>query len=216
MTISFGPPPGPGLPAGPPGADWSTWLRSQLFERRIVLLRGPLDDELAGHAAAELMMLDATGDEPVALHVDSGGGPLHAALSVMDTIDLLGVPVTVTCVGRAEGSAVGVVAAAERRFAAPHARFHLAEPSSSVTGSAADLHHWAQHHQVQLERFVERMAQATGRNGEHIEADMAAGRWLSAEEAVEYGLVDQIWQSGRDRRVDPRPRPPLGFGRPPW
>jgi ATP-dependent Clp protease protease subunit len=135
-------------------------------------------------------------------------------LSVVDTIDLLGVPVVATCVGRAEGSAVGVVAAAERRFAAPHARFRLAEPSSSVTGNAAGLHHWAQHHQAQLDRFVERLAQATGRPGEHIEADLDAGTWLSAQEAVNYGLVDQIWQPGRDRGWEEAPRQPLGFGRP--
>ncbi len=72
------------------------------------------------------------------------------------TIDLLGVPVETVCVGRAEGSAVGVVAAAPRRQAARHARFRLSEPTSSVAGRAAELDAWAEHHQAQLARFAER------------------------------------------------------------
>ena len=68
-------------------------LRAQLFERRIVFLRGALDDALAGDVAAQLMTLDASGDDPVQLHVDSPGGPLEPAFVLIDTIGLLGVPV---------------------------------------------------------------------------------------------------------------------------
>ncbi|MDQ2728070.1 MAG: ATP-dependent Clp protease proteolytic subunit [Actinomycetota bacterium] len=202
-----------GSPIGDPSpADgggtgpWMDRLHAQLAEQRIVLLRGELDDDLAGRVTAELIMLDASGDAPVTLHVDSGGGPIHAAFSVIDTIDLLGVPVETVCVGRAEGSAVGVVAAAPSRQAARHARFRLSEPSSSVAGRAVELAAWAEHHQAQLARFVERLAAATGRAGEHVEADLSVGRWLDAPAAVSYGLVDRLWEPGtRDRRS-------LGFG----
>jgi ATP-dependent Clp protease protease subunit len=175
---------------------WPEALRARLFEQRIVSLRGPLDDEVAGLACAELMTLDASGDGAVTLFVDSGEGTLSAAFAVMDTIDLLGVPVHATCLGRADGPAVGVLAVAQRRRAAPHARFHLTAPGFTVAGTAGDLERWATHHQQQLDSFVSRLSEATKRPLEHVEADVFAGRYLTAEEAVAYGLIDEIWSRG--------------------
>jgi ATP-dependent Clp protease, protease subunit len=192
---------------------WPEALRARLFEQRIVSLRGPLTDEVAGLACAELMTLDASGDSAITLFVDSGEATLSAAFSVMDTIDLLGVPVHATCVGRADGAVVGIMAVAHRRRAARHSRFHLCAPQSSVSGSAADLERWATHHQQQLDNFVARLSEATQRPLEHVEADVYQGRYLSAEEAVAYGLIDEIWQSERSGSSPPD-RPPLGF-RPP-
>jgi ATP-dependent Clp protease protease subunit len=127
-------------------------------------------------------------------------------------MDLLGVPVHLTCLGRAQGAAVGIVAAGARRSAAPHAQFHLSEPDVSVSGTASQLAVWAEHHRAQLGRFVQRLAEATGRPAEHLEADLSIGRWLDAEEALHYGLVDSIWGPvGTSGRVPP-PGPPRPFG----
>jgi ATP-dependent Clp protease protease subunit len=199
--------PGPESPSipGPAGSSWPEWVRGELYGRRIVLLRGELDDQLAGQVSAELMMLDASGDEAVMLHVDSPGGPLHAAFGLIDTMDLLGVPVETVCVGRAAGSAVGVVAAGARRYASPHAQLRLSEPDSSFSGSARDIESWAADHQRRLATYVQRLAAATERPAEHVEADLALGRWLTASEAVDYGLVDALWSA------PPPSSPRLGF-----
>src|SRR5580704_3098827 len=125
-------------------------LDAQLLDRRVVRLWGPLDDATVAKVCAEMMSLDATGDEAVQLYVGSTGGPVHSAMSLIDTMDLLGVPVHVTCLGRAEGAAVGVVAAGARRVAAPHAQFHLTEPEVSVSGNASQLAAWAEQHRVEL------------------------------------------------------------------
>jgi len=197
---------------GPPPLD------AQLLDRRVVRLWGALDDAAVAKACAEMMALDATGDEAVQLYIGSTGGAVHSAMSLIDTMDLLGVPVHVTCLGRAEGATVGVVAAGTRRVAAPHAQFHLTEPEVSVSGNASQLAAWAEHHRAELERFVERLARATGRPAEHLEADLSLGRWLNAEEAVRYGLVDEIWGPARGpgpRSNDPPtawPQRPFGFG----
>lgn len=200
-----------------PAGGGLSWVEARLLERRVVFLRGGLDDELVGRVAAELMMLDASGDDPVKLQLDSPGGSLQAGFSLMDTIEALGVAVHASCVGRAEGAAVGVFAVADRRLAAPHARFRLAEPPAAASGHAAALSQFADHHQAQLSRFVAVVARATGRPAEHVEADMAVGRWLGAEEAVAYGLADGIWETPRQPRGAPedppggRRRPPFGF-----
>ena len=186
-----------GAPPAQPPWEPPGFLEAQLLEHRVVRLWGPLDDNTVGRACAELMALDATGDTAVQLYIGSGGGPLHLALALIDTIDLLGVPVHVTCLGRAEGAAIGVVAAGVRRVAAPHAQFHLSEPEVTASGNANQLAAWAEHHRSQFDRFVRRLAEATRRPAEHLEADLALGRWLDAEEALSYGLVDEVWAGGR-------------------
>lgn len=164
-----------------------------LLGLRVVRLWGPLDEVTVTEIAAQLMALDATGDAPVQLIVASNGGPLHLALSLVDTIDLLGVPVHVTCLGRVEGAAVLVVAAGHKRAAARHAQFRLCAPDVSAAGNASQFAAWAEQHRLELHSFTQRLAQACGRHYEHVEADLEAGRWLDADSAVAYGLVDEIW-----------------------
>ena len=197
-------------PTGGP-TEWQLRLRETMLAKRIVSVRGDMNEALAGQVALELMSLDASGDEHVTLYVDSGGGNLEAAFTVIDVIDLLGVPVHATCLGRAEGPAAAVVAVADRRFAAPHARFRLCEPVSEAHGSASDMRRFADQQRLQLERFVARLADATGRPAEHVEADVCNGRFLDATEALGYGLVDEIWTPTRNREDSDRDRGPLGF-----
>jgi ATP-dependent Clp protease, protease subunit len=210
-------PPGlPGLPGrpdagGPAGGstDWADSIRGRLFEHRTILLRGTLDDAVANQAAAELMTLDATGDSRITLHVDLAGGSLEAAFTVMDVIDLVGVPVHVLCSGRAEGAAVGVVAVAGRRAAAPHARFRLADPEGVMSGSATDLSRWADHHLAQLHRFHERIAAAVKKPAGKVAADFDERRYLTAAEALRYGLIDEI--AAPKGAVYPLPERTVGF-----
>jgi ATP-dependent Clp protease protease subunit len=186
-------------------------LHAGLLQQRTVTLRGQLDGRLAGHIAAQLMWLDGSGDTAVELVVDTPGGDLQSAFSVMDTIDLLGVPVHARCTGRVEGSGIGVIAACERRYATAHTQFHLCEPTVEVFGRASDLERSAQHHQHQLAELVARIVAATGRPGEHVEAELGTGRWMDARTAVDYGLIHEI--SGPRRGQDRPPgSPPMGFG----
>ena len=191
----------PGLPPlvqppaqgpNPTAGDWADTIRNRLFEHRTVLIRGVLDDAAATQAAAELMTLDATGDSRITVHLDAAGGTLEAAFAVMDVIDLLGVPVHVLCVGRAEGSAVGVLAVASRRASTPHARLRLSDPETTIAGSASDLARWAEHHVEQLGRFHQRVAQAVRRPVSEVADDFASGRYLNSQDAVAYGLIDEI------------------------
>ena len=198
MNASWYPPntsppqPPPGESAAQREGDWSAAVRGRLFDHRTILIRGVLDDDAATRAAAELMTLDATGDSRITVHLDAAGGTLEAAFAVMDVIDLLGVPVHVLCVGRAEGSAVGVLAVSSRRASTPHARIRLSDPEATMSGSASDLARWAEHHIEQLRRFHQRVAQAVRRPIADVAADFASGRYLSPPDAVAYGLIDEI------------------------
>ena len=184
----------------PPPSNLPDFLRASLFAQRIVLVSGVLDAETAGDVAASLMTLDALGDDRITLRLDCGDGSLEGAFTLIDTIDLLGVPVDVMCVGMAGGPAAGVLAVGDRRLITPHGRVHLCEPTVQMAGRAVDLQHWSQHYQSQLEQLQHRLADATGQPFEHIEADMQRRRYLDAEEALSYGLVDEIVTPASKRR----------------
>lgn len=178
----------------PEGSDW---LEGHMFDRRIVTLRGPLDDLGATRVASQLMTLDATGDEAVQLQLDSPGGSLEACFSVVDVIDVLGVPVHVTCLGRVEGPAVLIAAVCGRRRAMEHTRFRLSDPDVAFEAPARHLGSLVEFHKQSYLRYHERLAQAVGRPTEAVAEACQEGRYLSAAEAIKFGLIDEIVRSRR-------------------
>jgi ATP-dependent Clp protease, protease subunit len=171
-------------------------LQSAMLGRRVVFLRGRLDDALANAVIAQLLLvaqMDAS--TPVDVYVDSQGGSLAAALSVFDVLRTLSAPVSTRCVGAAGGAAVLVLAggAAGRRFALPHARIHLSHERLEVpAGSLGDLAGQTGQATQTRQRWQAALAGQCGHSAERIERDMTAGVWLSAAEARDYGIVDGI------------------------
>ena len=176
----------------PEPSDWGASLRARLFDQRVVFVTGALTDESAGHVAMELMTLDATGDSAVQLHLESPSGELGAALSVMDVIDTMGVPVTGVALGLVGGPVVGVFAACARRVAMPHARFHLCEPHSAFSGDARTIERWLEHRGRQWAQYCARFARALGRPEAEIAPWLADGPYLGADEARAAGLVHEV------------------------
>ena len=170
----------------------ASWLEERLFDRRIVLCRGILDDALAGRVAAQLMTLDALGDGAVELQLDCERASLETAWTLIDVIDLLGVSVNIVCAGRVEGAAVGLLTAGTRRTALPHTRFRLTDPELEISGRASELGALLDHHTARLDRLHERVALCTGRPVGDVAADFHAGRSLDATEALRYRLVNEI------------------------
>jgi len=169
------------------------WLQAQMFERRVVLLSGRLDDLLATAVATQLMTLDGSGDEGIQLHLNSAEGTLTAALTLMDTISALGVPVEAICTGRAKGPALGVLAVASRRLAAPHSSLRLHDPGLATEGTGDALSQALEQHRLQVDRFIEVVAGATRQPAERVEVDLSSGRHFDAQEALDYRLVDALW-----------------------
>jgi ATP-dependent Clp protease protease subunit len=174
------------------GMSLGGWLQEQLFERRIVLVTGRLDEDAAGRAAAALLALDAQGAQPIELHLDSPDGALGAVFVLIDTADSLRSPLRVLCRGEIGGPSIGVTTAADHRTATPHVRFHLSQPTAWFTGAPEEIASRNRHQQDLLWRLYGRLARRTGRPPEEIAEDMRRGRYLDAREALDYGLVDQI------------------------
>jgi ATP-dependent Clp protease protease subunit len=166
------------------------WLAERLLDQRVVTLSGELDTDAVNRAVAELALLDATGDDPVRLRLSGVGADLEGALTLVDALDLVGVPVHATSLGTLSGPAVAVLAVADRRVAGAHAMVRLCEPRAPRGVPGHEVEAWAAEHARQLRRLQERLAAACGRSVDEVAADMRAGRLLDAEEARAYGLVD--------------------------
>jgi ATP-dependent Clp protease, protease subunit len=202
----------PAASPGSPGwsvvvASGSDWLAERLLERRLAALAGELDRDAANQVVAELALLDASGDEPVSLRLSEVSADLDVALTIVDAMDLMGVQVQATCLGTISGAAVAILAVADRRTAGPHAVVHLREPrwSPPVAGRevvGADLEAHAHQHRRQLRLLQQRIAAACHRPVDTIANDMRAGRFLTAEQARDYGVIDTC-VSGAPRAQSP-------------
>lgn len=176
----------------------SAWLQQKLFERRIVLLTGRLDDPVVTDAAAALITLDAAGDEPIELHLDSPDGTLEAAFVLIDTLSVLHASVRAHCRGQVGGPVIGVLAAVRHRSATPHTRFRLTQPRTQFSGTPDQIASRTRQYRDLLWRLQARLAQVTGRPAEEIADDMRTGRYLDAREALDYGLIDEITTTARE------------------
>ena len=189
--------------------DWSQVLAQRLFEQRVVVLAGRLDDANASRVSAELMTLDAEGDTAISLRIDCGDGSVALALTLMDVIELLGVPVHALCMGQVGGPAVGVLSACGRRSSMPSTRFSLREPTTEMRARAREVEQWAQLRADEWSCFTERVAAAIGRTAAAVAEVFAAGAFMSAQEAMDFGLIDEICRPKGE--IHQMPGPPIGF-----
>lgn len=167
-------------------------VSERLYEQRIVLAHGELTPERATAWCAQLLTLGAIGREPITLHLSIPDGELGATLTLLDTLDSLTVEVTAVVAGRLGGPPVGLLTAVTHRQATPNSVLRLGEPRLAAVGTAEEVAAADEQGRRMLEALYRRLAELTGRDVEQIRADARAGRILSAEEAVEYGLVESV------------------------
>jgi ATP-dependent Clp protease, protease subunit len=167
-----------------------------LLGRRVVFLRGRLDDALATSVTAQLLLaaqMDSV--RPIEVYIDSPGGAIEAALMLYDVFQTLSAPVSTTCLGTAGGAAVLLLAAGApgRRAALPHARIHLTQEHLEVpAGTAGTVASQADQAVRTRARWQAALVNHIGHSAQRLDRDLTAGTWLSAAEARDYGLVDGI------------------------
>ena len=173
------------------------------------MAHGQLDDEAATRLCAQLLTLDAEGDEPIRFELQNLGAGLSAALTVMGVLDVVGVPVQARAAGQISGPALGVLAACGQRCAYPNAVFVLSEPTIEFDGTMMAITAREERTGPCWTRSISWSAEATGREVDEVRGDARAHRILTAGEAQRYGLLTE--QIERDR-APPRPRKTCGYG----
>ena len=168
---------------------------SRLLMDRIVFLGTPINDDVANIVIAQLLFLQADNPErDIHLYINSPGGSVSAGLAIYDTMQFLTAPVNTICMGMAASMGAFLLAAgrAGRRSALPHARMMIHQPSGGASGTAADIEIQAREILYLRSKMNELMAKHTGRPIELIERDIERDKFMSAEEAKGYGLIDNI------------------------
>jgi len=178
-------------PKGERGYD----IFSRLLMDRIVLLGTEVNDQVANVIIGQLLYLDMVDpDKEVRMYINSPGGSIYAGLAIIDTMQCMAAPVSTLCQGMAASMGAWILAAGEKghRHMLPHARVMIHQPSSGARGQASDIEIQANEVLYLKRQMNQMMAGFTGQSPEKIHADCDRDTFMSAEEAVAYGLVDDI------------------------
>jgi ATP-dependent Clp protease protease subunit len=170
--------------------EWPGRLYERLLNQRIVMAHGCLDGEAATRLCAQLLTLDAEGEGPIRLELHNLDADLSAALTVMGVLDTLRVPVTAYSGGRTSGPGLGVLASVGHRRAYPNAFFAMSEPKVSLDGPVTAVAAHEEQVRAMLAELYARLAEVTGHEVDEIRDDARRGRLLTAEQAIDYGLIE--------------------------
>jgi ATP-dependent Clp protease protease subunit len=174
---------------------------SRLLMDRIVILGSPINDDVANIIIAQLLFLDADNPEKdIYLYINSPGGIVSSGMAIYDTVQFLRAPVNTICMGMAASMAAFLLAAGRKgkRSALPHARIMIHQPSGGAQGTAADIEIQAKEILYLRRKMNDLFARHTGQTPEKIEADVDRDRFMSSEEALEYGIIDKVIQQKRE------------------
>ncbi len=169
---------------------------SRLLMDRIVFLGAPINDDVANIIIAQLLFLDAdNAEKDIYLYINSPGGVVSSGMAIYDTMQHLRAPINTICMGMAASMGSFLLAAgrAGKRSALPHARLMIHQPSGGTQGTATDIEIQAREILYLRRRINELYAHHTGQTVETIEKDMDRDRFMSAEEAKDYGLIDTVF-----------------------
>jgi ATP-dependent Clp protease protease subunit len=176
-------------------SDASSELFQRLLKERIIFLGSTVDQATANSICAQLILLEAEDhDRDISIYINSPGGSVTDGLAIYDTMQYVRCDVATICLGLAAsmGQFLLCAGAPGKRYALPHSRILMHQPSGAMQGQAADIAIQAEQIVYLKRMMAERIAMHTGQPVERIEADSDRDRWFTAEEAREYGFIDHV------------------------
>ncbi|WP_312516473.1 ATP-dependent Clp endopeptidase proteolytic subunit ClpP [Massilia sp.] len=173
-------------------------IYSRLLKERVIFLVGPVNDQMANLIVAQLLFLESENpDKDISLYINSPGGSVSAGLAIFDTMNFIKPDVSTLCTGLAASMGAFLLAAGAKgkRFSLPNSRVMIHQPSGGSQGMASDIEIQAKEILYLRERLARIMADNTGQSIEQIHKDTDRDRFMSAEESVEYGMIDKVLTS---------------------
>jgi ATP-dependent Clp protease protease subunit len=173
-------------------------IYSRLLKERVIFLVGPVEDHMANLVVAQLLFLESENpDKDIHLYINSPGGSVTAGLSIYDTMQFIKPDVSTMVIGQAASMGAFLLSggAKGKRYALPNARTMIHQPSGGARGQATDIDIQAREILIIRERLNRLMSEHTGQPIEVIERDTERDNFMSAQQSMEYGLIDQVLSS---------------------
>ncbi|VAX05211.1 ATP-dependent Clp protease proteolytic subunit [hydrothermal vent metagenome] len=173
-------------------------IYSRLLKERVIFLVGPVDDHVANVIVAQLLFLESENpDKDISFYINSPGGSVTAGLAIYDTMQFISCDVSTMCIGQAAsmGALLMTGGAKNKRFCLPHSRMMIHQPLGGVQGQAADIEIHAKEILLIRDRLNKIMATHTGQSLDAIAKDTDRDNFMSGEESVAYGLIDEVLNS---------------------
>lgn len=170
-------------------------IYSRLLKERVIFIVGPVEDHMANLVVAQLLFLESENpDKDIHIYINSPGGVVSAGLAIYDTMQFVKCDISTICIGQAAsmGALLLVGGAHEKRFALPHSRIMVHQPSAGFSGQATDVSIHANEVLELKAGLNDIMAKHTGKDVKQIEADLERDNFMSPEAAVEYGIIDTV------------------------
>jgi ATP-dependent Clp protease protease subunit len=179
------------------GMEPSADIYARLLKNRIVFLGSEVNDQVANFITAQMLYLEAEDPEKdIWLYINSPGGSVTAGMAIYDTMQFVSPDVGTICMGLGASMGQFLLCAGShgKRFALPHARIMMHQPSAGMQGQASDIAIQAEQLKYIKSLLAERIAEHTGQTPEQVNIDSDRDRWFTAEEAKEYGIIDDVIQ----------------------
>lgn len=170
-------------------------IYSRLLKERVIFCVGPVEDHMANLIVAQLLFLESENpDKDIHLYINSPGGSVTAGLAIYDTMQFIRPHVTTMCIGQAASMGALLLAGGEngKRYALPHSRVMIHQPLGGFQGQATDIEIHAKEILLVREKLNKILAHHTGQDLERIGQDTDRDNFMSAEQSVAYGLIDQV------------------------
>jgi len=170
-------------------------IYSRLLKDRIIMLSGEVNDQVASSIVAQLLFLEAQDpDKDIYFYINSPGGVITSGLSMFDTMNYIKPDIVTICIGQAASMGAFLLASGTKgkRYALPHARIMIHQPSGGAQGQSTDIQIQAQEIQRLKDTLNEILAEKTGKTAKKIEKDTERDNFMSSQEAMEYGLIDKV------------------------
>lgn len=167
---------------------------SRLMQERIIFLGTDIDSDVANIIIGQLLWLKSTGDEEITMMINSPGGVCYDGLAIYDTMNTLDIPITTQCVGMAASMGAVLLSSGTKghRLALPHSRVMIHQPIGGARGQATDILIEAEQIQILKNELSGILAENSGQPLDKVLADCERDHWMIAQEAKEYGLIDEI------------------------
>ena len=176
-------------------------IYSRLLKERIIFLGSGVNDDVANVVIAQLLFLEAEDpDKDITFYINSPGGSVTAGMAIFDTMQWISNDVATVAMGLAASMGQFLLSAGQKgkRFALPHARIMMHQPSGGLGGTASDIRIQAEQSLHIKKTMSHLIAEHTGQTVEQIEADSDRDRWFTAPEALEYGFIDHVYERASD------------------